>query len=286
MKRNDDDLFRQQYSVEIDEEGYPIEYEDELYPPQEEAPRKKKSVLRKILVRLLILCVIVLLADLAILLYSGQLWFNEPRKKDFPVRGPVMDNSGGEINWKAMSKQNVQMCYLRATSSDSYIDDSFEKNWESAKRSAVPVGAMHVFDLKTDGKAQAENFLSAMGELKGRLIPAVEISPSIVKRLFAPDVNKVGTNLRDFVDTVKQACGAAPIIKCSSSAYDKYIKGEFNDCMIWYESLFSEPKSDVSWTFWEYTSRMRIEGFEKSDKYLHFSVYRNSEADFKKLIIN
>lgn len=271
------------YSVEIDEDGYPVE--EELYDePQQEKP-KKKSLLRKLLIRLIAVCAVVLLIELGILLYTGQIWFNEPRKKDYPVRGPIMDDGGGEIYWSKFPKQNIQMCYLRATKSTDSADKSFEKNWAASKGSGLPVGALHIFSLRASGKEQAENFLSAVGDLTGRLTPAVEVSPNIIEKIFSHGVNEVGNDLREFVDTVKQSCGVTPIIKCSSYAYDKYIRGEFSDCMIWYESLFSEPDGDVDWTFWEYTSRYRLESFDNSKKYLHMSVYRYSEKDFEKLII-
>lgn len=272
------------YSVELDEEGYPIEEEPEEQSC-EDKPKKKKSLLRKLLVRLIAVGLVVLLAELAILLYSGQIWFNEPKKKDFPVRGPVMNSECGEIYWSKFGRQNIQMCYLRATKSTNYVDESFEKSWADCRRSELPVGALHIFDLSADGTQQAENFLSTVGDMTGHLTPAVEVSPSLFARLFAPKVGVVGSNLRDFVDTVKQRYGVAPIIKCSSSAYDKYIRGEFDDCPIWYESLYSQPDEDIGWTFWEYTSRGRLQSFDKTRKYLHMSVYRYDEQEFKKLII-
>ena len=272
------------YSIEIDEQGYPIEEESPEEEPAEK-PRKRKSILRKLMVRLIALCLVVLLIELGVLLWSGQIWFNEPKKKDYPVRGPVMDSKCGQIYWSKFGRQNIQMCYLRATRSTNSVDDKFEENWKSCKKSKLPVGAMHVFDLNSDGEAQAENFLSAAGDMTGRLLPVVEVSPGLLARIFSPSVNKIGTNLRDFVNAVKRSCGAAPIIKCSKTAYDKYIKGEFSDCMIWYESNFSQPDDDVDWTFWEYTGRAKLQCFEKSGRHLSMSVYRYSEEEFKKLIL-
>lgn len=283
MKRRPEQ--NEQYSVEIDEEGYPVEqelYEDEL-PSGEK--RKKKSFVRKLMVRLIALGLIVLLVELGILLWSGQIWFNEPKKKDYPVRGPIMDSKCGEIFWSKFGDQNIQMCYLRATKGTNHVDESFEKNWKDSKKSKLPVGAMHVFELNSDGKEQADNFLSAVGDMDGRLVPAVEVSPGFFTRLFAPKVSTVGTNLRDLVDRIKEKCGYAPIIKCSSQAYDKYIRGEFSDCPIWYESVFSQPDDDIDWTFWEYTGRATLGSFEKSSRKLYFSVYRYSEEEFEKLII-
>lgn len=272
------------YSVELDEQGYPLQ-EETFDDNCTDKPKKKKSLLRKLLWRLIAVGLIVLLAELAILLYSGEIWFNEPKKKDYPVRGPVMYSDCGEIYWSKFGSQNIQMCYLRATRSTNYVDEEFEKNWANCRKSELPVGALHIFDLNADGKEQADNFLSTVGDMTGRLTPAVEVSPSIFAKLFAPKVNTVGNNLRDFVDRVKQKCGASPVIKCSSSAYDKYIRGEFSDCPIWYESLYSQPDDDVDWTFWEYTDRNRLQSFDKTRKHLCMSVYRYDEKKFEQLIL-
>ena len=64
-----------------------------------------------------------------------------------------------------------------------------------------------------------------------------------------------------------------------------YIKGEFSDCMIWYESNFSQPDDDIDWTFWEYTSRAKLQCFENTGRHLYMSVYRYGEDEFKKLIL-
>lgn len=281
MKRTDK---HHEYSVELDQEGYPVE--EDLYEEEAEEKPRKKSLLRKLMIRLIAVGLILLIIEIAILLWSGQIWFNEPKKKDYPVRGPVMDSKCGEIYWSKFGDQNIQMCYLRATKSTNYVDDEFEKSWKNCKKSKLPVGALHVFDLGADGQEQAENFLSAVGDMKGKLTPVVEVSPSIIARIFSPSVSEIGTNLRDYVNTIKKACGVTPIIKCSSTAYDKYIRGEFSDCMIWYESNFSQPDEDIPWTLWEYTSRARLECFEKSGRHLDMSVYRYGEDEFKKLIIN
>ena len=272
MRRRPDNN-QPEYSIPIDQDGYPIEEEPEDLPEAQQERKKTGRFVRKLLLRLCIVGIILLMIEFAILLYSGQIWFNEPKKKDYPVRGPVMDDKGGEIYWSKFSKLNIQMCYLRATKSTSYVDESFEKNKEGAFHSRIPVGAIHIFDIRSDGKAQAENFLSAVGDMDGWLVPAVEVSPGLFDRLFAPDVNKEKT-------------GVCPVIKCSSGAYEKYIKGEFSDCMLWYESLYSEPDDSIDWTFWEYTSRTKLSSYEHDSHRLHMSVYRYGEDEFGKLIVN
>ena len=62
------------YSIEIDEQGYPIEEESPEEEPAEK-PRKRKSILRKLMVRLIALCLVVLIIELGVLLWSGQIWW-------------------------------------------------------------------------------------------------------------------------------------------------------------------------------------------------------------------
>ena len=52
---------------------------------EEEKPRHR--FLKKLVKRLIILCAVVLVINLAVLLYTGRLWFNEPKKRDYPIRG-------------------------------------------------------------------------------------------------------------------------------------------------------------------------------------------------------
>ena len=139
---------------------------------EEEKPRHR--FLKKLVKRLIILCAVVLVINLAVLLYTGRLWFNEPKKRDYPIRGPVVTESMGEIRWKSFAKQNIQTAYIRATKGTTFEDGAFRDNWNGSKDTDISVGAYHVLELDTDGTKQAEHFINAVGEdLSGRLIPAV-----------------------------------------------------------------------------------------------------------------
>ena len=90
MRRRPDNN-QPEYSIPIDQDGYPIEEEPEDLPEAQQERKKTGRFVRKLLLRLCIVGIILLMIEFAILLYSGQIWFNEPKKKDYPVRGPVMD---------------------------------------------------------------------------------------------------------------------------------------------------------------------------------------------------
>ncbi|MBQ9375534.1 MAG: hypothetical protein IJU04_04255, partial [Ruminococcus sp.] len=93
-----------------DNEYYPDE--DEFYEPE----IKPKHRLRKFIIILIILCLVITLVHVAVLFFTGKLWFNEPDKLDYPIRGAVINSDMGEILWDLFSKQNLSLAYIRATS--------------------------------------------------------------------------------------------------------------------------------------------------------------------------
>jgi len=252
---------------------------------EEEKPRHR--FLKKLVKRLIILCAVVLVINFAVLLYTGRLWFNEPKKRDYPIRGPVVTESMGEIRWKSFAKQNIQTAYIRATKGTTFEDGAFRDNWNGSKDTDISVGAYHVLELDTDGTEQAEHFINAVGEdLSGRLIPAVEVRLRGLYRLLPPDYYEAADNLADFCDRIEKQYGVRPVIYCTERTYKNIVASDsrFNKDKIWYESLFSKPDEDMDWTFWTYTNRVKF-SFYESGEYLHMTVFNGSKDDFKKLII-
>ena len=226
---------------------------------EEEKPRHR--FLKKLVKRLIILCAVVLVINLAVLLYTGRLWFNEPKKRDYPIRGPVVTESMGEIRWKSFAKQNIQTAYIRATKGTTFEDGAFRDNWNGSKDTDISVGAYHVLELDTDGTKQAEHFINAVGDdLSGRLIPAVEVRLRGLYRLLPPDYYEAADNLADFCDRIEKQYGVRPVIYCTERTYKNIVASDsrFNKDKIWYESLFSKPDEDMNWTFWTYTNRVKF----------------------------
>lgn len=272
----------------------PDPYDDDLYE-QEVPARPKKKWLRKIIVRVLILCIILMFINVGIMFATGNIWFNEPRKKDYPIRGPVITEKMGDINWEKFSHQNIQMAYIRATKSSTYEDKNFSDNWEGAEENDFPVGAFHVFDPNIDGKEQAEHFISVVGTLKGKLLPAVEVKMTGFNLFFSPDYKKVTKRLMDFVETIKGHYKVYPIIYCDKKTYKNIVcypdslsddKSEnFKGCPVWYESIYSKPKDDIEWNFWSYTNRVKFNYYE-TDCYLTMVLFNGKENDFRKYYLN
>lgn len=261
------------------------EYEDEE-EYEEDIPRKPgKHRLRKLAFRLILLCLLVLLVDLGILLFTGQLWFNEPRKRDYPIRGPVVNESIGKVDWDKFAQQNIQMCYIRATKSTAYEDERFSENKSGSAETELPTGMLHIFDPTMDGKTQAEHFIEVCGSMEGRLRPAVECDPNVMYFVVPLDYGEVSDRLRAFADRIEEEYGCTPVIKCGKRIYEKVVKDErFDDCPVWYESEFTKPAKDVRWDFWGYSSRVRFDYYENK-KFLEMVLFDGDEEHFEEMYI-
>lgn len=260
------------------------QYEEE----QQELPKKpKKRRLRKLLTFVAVFCVIVILLNIAFLYYRGQIWFNEPRKRDYPVRGAVITQDLGKIDWRIMSQQTISFAYIRATKGTTYADTEFKRNLKNSSKQDLLVGCWHEFDFRTDGEKQAENFISQCGDMDGMLRPMVKVTKYGIYNLKMKNADKVRENLRAFLDRVEEEYGRRPVIMCDSACYKKYIKPYFDSYTLWTIDHFSEPDEDSDWALWEYNPRVRTSGYENSKEYFAMTVYRESKdiENFKKNLL-
>ena len=266
---------------------------DDVEIAEENPPKKHR--LRKAIIITVIICVIVLIVDISIMLYTGVIWFNEPKKRDYPVRGPVLTEDLGEIRWNRFPKQNIQMAYIRATKSTTYVDKRFDYNWQQSASTTLPVGALHIFDPDTDGKKQAQHYSETVGDLSGRLVPAVDIRLTGMHKVLHGDYDKITEKLVNFVEEIENTYGVRPLICCDKKTYKNIVCNEnvytrkkssnFEGCPIWYESLTSKPDEDVNWTFWCFTDRAKYSYCEETE-YMEVVLYRGSEEQFEKYIIH
>lgn len=232
---------------------------------EEEAPRKpKKHWLLKISFKLFKLSLVVIMIDIIALFYSGQLWFNQPKKRDYPIRGPVITEAQGTVDWKNFAKQNLQMCYIRATKGTTYVDKCFKGNRSGSSKTSLPTGMLHIFDPMASGSKQAEHFIEVCGSMDGRLRPAVDCDMGLLNKVLSPGQEKLSSELRAFVDRIKEEYGCTPVLKCGSRFYEKVAGSEdFDDCPIWFVSEFSKPDKEVRWDLWGYSSRVKFDYYEK-----------------------
>lgn len=133
---------------------------------------KKKN---KIKVAILGGIIISVAAICILLLYNGILWFNNPSKTKFPVRGIDVSAYQGVIDWTVLSKQGIHFAYIKATEGSSFVDEKFMANFENAQKTNLLIGAYHFFSYDSSGLTQAENFISVVPRIEKMLPPVVDI---------------------------------------------------------------------------------------------------------------
>ncbi len=265
---DDDDLVYD--SEEIDSPDEDFDNEDLL-------KRQRRRKRRKFLFKLCVVCLAVIALNYFVLVATGVVALNQPKKRDYPARGAVVSDSLGEVQWGTLATLNMSYVYIQASRGVSYEDKSFHQNWSRSSDSELMTGAVHDFDFKKDGKAQAEHFCELIGEdLSGRLYPALDLTMSFWEKIFDDDPVEVCRRISDFTEFVSEKYGCQVILVCDKSSYERYIASDFADGLIWVKSTTKEPEFCSEWLIWEYFDKEKSAGYENQKESYSLLVAKKS----------
>ena len=79
--------------------------------------------------------------------------------------------------------------------------------------------------------------------------------------------------------------GVKPIIYVSESSYRTIVQGYFEDCGLWYRSVYSGIPADVDWVFWQYSNRHRLNGYDGKEVYIDMNVFSGNENELAEYTI-
>jgi lysozyme len=84
------------------------------------------------------------------------------------------------------------------------------------------------------------------------------------------------------LDALYEHYGMHPMIYTAEEEYSLFIDGGFKNNPIWIRGVYSKPKiSDGrQWTFWQYTNRERLDGYNGSERFIDMNVFYGSKEDF------
>ena len=211
-------------------------------------------------------------------------WFVDEKNS---IVGVDVSAHQAEIDMNVLKEQNIEFIYIKATEGSTWQDDRFADNWENAKKAELLSGAYHFFSYDSEGRTQAENFIKTVGpDLKGRLIPAVDVEYYGDKEQNPPEKTEVVKELKMYLEMIENEYGVKPFIYTRSDIYEKYIKGEFDDYKKWMSSVYTplgwNYKDD--WDIWQYLNREELEGYTGGEKYIDLNVL-NKDKELEDLII-
>ena len=236
----------------------------------------KKKKLIFIIVPIAILIPVIM----ALLYYYGIIHINNPSKRKYPVRGVDVSAYQGEVDWQVLSSQKIDFAYIKATEGSSFTDERFEYNWANASKTDLKIGAYHFFSFESSGENQANHFIDTVTAIDDMLPPVIDVE---YYGRFASaddiDVSKVRKELRDMVDCLSDAYGIKPVIYVSQETYESIVRGNFDDCDLWYRSVYFKVPRDVEWTFWQYSNRHRLKGYLGKERYIDMNVFNGSDLN-------
>ncbi len=231
----------------------------------------------------LLACFVSLLATIVCtMLYNGALWFVNPQKMGYTVKGVDVSRYQGEIAWDSLADQDIRFAFIKATEGSSHVDPCFSLNYSGAEDAGLWVGGYHFFSFESPGKSQAENFIQTVHQSKQSLPPVldIELYGRFVRE--PPSAEQVRKEIGDFIETIEKQYGVAPILYSTRRDYARYIAGYFPACPIWIRDVLRKPKlpDGREFTFWQYSHRGWLEGYTGPEFFIVLNVYSGSWEEF------
>ena len=219
---------------------------------------------------------------IALLFYYGILHFNNPSKTQYPVRGVDISCYQGDIDWDVLSRQGIAFAFIKATEGSSFVDQCFEMNYRNALQTDLRVGAYHFFSFDSPGETQAENYIAHVPKADGTLPPVVDFEFYDGKGNDPPDPDDTRKELNVLLDRLEAHYGAKPVIYATEKSYNLYLSGHYEAYDIWIRSILTAPKplENQTWTFWQYTNRKRLDGYEGTEYFIDMNVFNGSVDEF------
>lgn len=244
-----------------------------------------KKVRRRILIILLAAGGIVAVAAGMVV---SKIWQVNPYfARGYELQGIDVSHYQGKIDWGQIQSQEIDFAFIKATEGSSYVDEYFRENWQAAAQTGLYVGAYHFFSFDSDAGAQAENFISTVGDLEGKIAPVIDVEYYGDKRNSPPDKEVVVTALREMLFLLEECYQIKPIIYTTYPVYHKYIKDNFSEYPLWIRNVYYPPSLDLgdSFFFWQYTDTAVLEGYDGTEKYIDRNVFCGSPEAFRELLV-
>ena len=202
------------------------------------------------------------------------------------VVGADISEYQAEVDMETLAGQNIDFIYIKATEGSSYTDSRFDENWENAEAAGIPAGAYHFFSFDSPGKLQAENYVSTVGSLAGKLIPAVDVEYYADKRKDPPEPEKVAEELQAFLDALEEEYHVKPMIYCPKEIYEKYIRKSFSGYPRWIRSVYYPAAFEAgdNWILWQYCDTGELDGYWGGEHYIDLDVL-SRDVDLAELMV-
>ena len=207
----------------------------------------------------------------------------------YEIRGVDVSHYQGDIDWGKMADENIDFAYIKATEGSSYVDEKFHANWENIAQTDLCYGAYHFFSFDSAGETQAQNYISTVGNLDGKLIPVVDVEYYGDKESRKKELDRkaITKELSVLLRALEEEYHTKPIIYTTYSAYHDFIENAFNEYDLWIRNVYYTPDIDMKggWLYWQYTDRAKFDAYSGEEPYIDMNVFAGSRAEFLDMIL-
>lgn len=227
---------------------------------------------------------------LTLLIINKKIRFNLLFVNRYEIRGVDVSHYQGDIDWGKMADENIDFAYIKATEGSSYVDERFHANWENVAQTDLYYGAYHFFSFDSAGETQAQNYISTVGSLDGKLIPVVDVEyyGDRERRKNELDHEAITKELGVLLRALEEKYQTKPIIYTTYSAYHDFVEGVFNEYDLWIRNVYYTPDIGMKgrWVYWQYTDRAEFDAYSGEEPYIDMNVFAGSRAEFLDRILN
>lgn len=217
-----------------------------------------------------------------ILAYKAYVKIGHRTVESLQVKGVDVSAYQGEIDWETLAAEDIEFAFIKATEGSSFKDRFFEKNIENIKKTELAAGAYHFLSFESDGKSQAENFISSVEKESIELPPVIDLELYGDYSKNPPPTAKVRKILDEMIKELYVEYGRYPIIYTNRRAYLLYVSGEYNECDLWICDIIKRPSLPDGrvWKFWQYSHTEKLPGYSGEEEYIDMNVFYGSKKEF------
>jgi lysozyme len=180
------------------------------------------------------------------------------------IYGIDVSHHQGKIEWgkvKQWQNRKISFIYVKATEGASYIDRTYENNFNGAKQNNLLVGSYHYFRTTSSVEDQLANFIGKVDKEKQDLIPLID-----VEERSNWNTSEFHRNLQEFLDLVENHFGSKPMIYTVNSFYNHYLSGKYKSYHFLIGRYGKNPpnlRDKSSWTVWQFSETGKVSGVSK-----------------------
>ncbi|WP_418696585.1 glycoside hydrolase family 25 protein [Bacteroides sp.] len=184
---------------------------------------------------------------------------------DYEVHGIDISHYQGTIDWEKLAYDKnprfpLHFIFLKATEGGDHGDDTFEHNFDQARKYGFIRGAYHYFLPRTDAGRQADFFIRTVKLSKGDLPPVLDVETTGKK---SPQELKAA--VKTWLDKVEAHYGVKPILYTSYKFKMRYLSDSiFNAYPYWIAHYYVDSvKYEGKWHFWQHTDVGTVPGIKE-----------------------